>query len=732
MAFLRLAQYASSSDSVTHTITLDSPVSGGHSLMVIAVSSATISGLSGSNWVNVTGITGASDVRMYRLPAAYANGLTSFTVTLSTSSSFALVAWQDTINETSSNNYYDISRSRAPIYAGTVWGTDLHSFSGVDVAMAVFIGGQMSPESGDITGYDQSFTEFADSGIVGTTAYDKYRIWLASNEITSMVNNGITATLNPNFQTTGSSQRVGMIAYKRLVLGTKPIAIAGESQSVAPGALVTLDAGSSYDPNGTISSYNWTQTAGPLVTLSDSHAAQATFTAPSTSTTCNFELIVTDNDGEVSEPVSTSVTTGSLRVLKSYNGSTPQLTHTIALDVSSDPGKDVFVVAMSDAVITGPPSFTPLRAWTNTADTRILHLPASANTGINSIDLTLSEARPLAAVVMDDVAKVRNFVTTKGSSIAGGDMSWYTATESFGQSDEALVFYAYKHDDVPADNQILSYSNGYTEIANTGAAGSGGVGNESVHIFVAQKRLSSLTGQSVVGTLASGYSGYEAIHGMIAYDRSLTLTNTISSYSNDVMPPEGTWFSNQGSLTLGTTITIEAEVQQLKKWRLYYRPEMGALQAALYTLHDSFTPLVVETLPSDTMTGWREIELATPIDLVKGTTYIVSYYSPNMFFYADIGGFPAVHYGDDDLGPLSMGDPDSRGVTVSAHMYSTDASLAKPNNIALSGRSYYIDYVISQRPENAIYNAKSGTWQPANISRLVGGSWQDNDEYSVF
>jgi hypothetical protein len=236
----------------------------------------------------------------------------------------------------------------------------------------------------------------------------------------------------------------------------------------------------------------------------------------------------------------------------------------------------------------------------------------------------------------------------------------------------------------------------------------------------------------VVGTLASGYSGYEAIHGMIAYDRSLTLTNTISSYSNDVMPPEGTWFSNQGSLTLGTTLTIEADFQQLKKWRLYYRPEMGTLQAALYTLHDSFTPLVVETLPSDTMTGWREIELATPIDLVKGTTYIVSYYSPNMFFYADIGGFPAVHYGDDDLGPLSMGDPDSRGVTVSAHMYSTDASLAKPNNIALSGRSYYIDYVISQRPENAIYNAKSGTWQPANISRLVGGSWQDNDEYSVF
>lgn len=80
-----------------------------------------------------------------------------------------------------------------------------------------------------------------------------------------------------------------------------PVAKAGPNQTVREGSTVTLDGSSSTDLDGEITSYAWQQTAGPSVTLSDSTAAQPTFTAPSVDadTTLTFQLIVTD-DGAAS------------------------------------------------------------------------------------------------------------------------------------------------------------------------------------------------------------------------------------------------------------------------------------------------------------------------------------------------------------------------------------------------------------------------------------------------
>jgi hypothetical protein len=54
--------------------------------------------------------------------------------------------------------------------------------------------------------------------------------------------------------------------------------------------------------DGTISSYKWTQTAGPIIMLSRSTTAKPTFTAPlvAADTTLTFSLIVKDNDGVAS------------------------------------------------------------------------------------------------------------------------------------------------------------------------------------------------------------------------------------------------------------------------------------------------------------------------------------------------------------------------------------------------------------------------------------------------
>ena len=80
-----------------------------------------------------------------------------------------------------------------------------------------------------------------------------------------------------------------------------PIAVAGAAQSVTAGASVTLDGTGSSDPDGTIVTYVWTQTAGDSVTLTGADTASPSFVAPSTSSAqiLTFQLIVTDDDGDM-------------------------------------------------------------------------------------------------------------------------------------------------------------------------------------------------------------------------------------------------------------------------------------------------------------------------------------------------------------------------------------------------------------------------------------------------
>jgi ELWxxDGT repeat protein len=63
-------------------------------------------------------------------------------------------------------------------------------------------------------------------------------------------------------------------------LNQAPVADAGDDQTVQEGTQVTLHGGESFDPDGDAVTHEWTQTAGPEVSLSDPAAAEPTFTAP--------------------------------------------------------------------------------------------------------------------------------------------------------------------------------------------------------------------------------------------------------------------------------------------------------------------------------------------------------------------------------------------------------------------------------------------------------------------
>ena len=79
-----------------------------------------------------------------------------------------------------------------------------------------------------------------------------------------------------------------------------PTADAGADQTVNEGVTVTLNGSNSTDPDGSITSYLWSQTAGMPITLSDATSATPSFTAPDVDAdgeTLTFLLTVTDNGG---------------------------------------------------------------------------------------------------------------------------------------------------------------------------------------------------------------------------------------------------------------------------------------------------------------------------------------------------------------------------------------------------------------------------------------------------
>ena len=93
------------------------------------------------------------------------------------------------------------------------------------------------------------------------------------------------------------------------VANQPPVANAGADQSVDAGVMVFLS-GSANDPDGTIASHAWTQTAGTPVSLTGSDAATAVFVAPElhADETLTFRLTVTDDeDAQASDEVSVTV-----------------------------------------------------------------------------------------------------------------------------------------------------------------------------------------------------------------------------------------------------------------------------------------------------------------------------------------------------------------------------------------------------------------------------------------
>ena len=77
----------------------------------------------------------------------------------------------------------------------------------------------------------------------------------------------------------------------------KPVAAAGEDQVVNPGNTAVLDASGSYDQDGEIETYSWTQVSGDMINIEFSGNVVAQFTMPEQGGGVDIELTVLDNNG---------------------------------------------------------------------------------------------------------------------------------------------------------------------------------------------------------------------------------------------------------------------------------------------------------------------------------------------------------------------------------------------------------------------------------------------------
>src|SRR6187402_196620 len=152
---------------------------------------------------------------------------------------------------------------------------------------------------------------------------------------------------------------------------TAPIANAGSNQTVTSGVTVTLNGTSSNDPDGTIASYAWTQTAGtPTVTLTSGTTSQPTFPAPTVATaaTFTFSLVVTDNRGATSPAAVVNVTVNpNLNVAPTANAGTNQ---TVTSGVT---------VTLNGSTSNDPDGSIASYAWTQTAGTPAVTLANGAS-----------------------------------------------------------------------------------------------------------------------------------------------------------------------------------------------------------------------------------------------------------------------------------------------------------------------------------------------------------------
>jgi len=345
------------------------------------------------------------------------SGLTSWSnVTKTLNSTASWLLWRVWANDTS-NNWND---------------TGIISFKVSRPPVASFTSSPSAPYTGDVvtfnasTSYDPDgtiasyFWTFGD-GTNGTGAVVTH----------SYVENGtytVTLTVTDNDGATASTSAT------TTVLNRSPVASFTSSPS-APytGDVVTFNASTSYDPDGTIVSYFWTfgdGTNGTGVVVTHSYADNGTYTVT---------LTVTDNDGSTSS-TSSAKTVLNRSPVASFTASatTVNRTQVITFNASASYDPDGTIVSYFWAFGDG------------TNATGIVATHSYANAGNYTVTLTVTDNDNAASstfivITVVNQPPVANF-TTSATTVYTGDSVTFNASSSY-DPDGTIVSYSWTFGD---------------------------------------------------------------------------------------------------------------------------------------------------------------------------------------------------------------------------------------------------------------------------------------------
>jgi hypothetical protein len=259
-------------------------------------------------------------------------------------------------------------------------------------------------------------------------------------------------------------------------LGVKPRAKAGADQQVDTLALVVLDGGGSDALEGRQPlTYQWTQTGGPAVVLSDTAAAKPTFTAPADPAVLTFGLMVVDNTGAAApfaDSVTVTVNNQRPAAEAGANQSVDTLTTVILEGSGSDPDGDTPLtyqwtqisgpaVLLSDAAAAKPSFTAPADPVTLTFSLLVMDSLGLAAQSADLVTVTVNNQRPAAEAGANQSVDTLTTVVLEGSgSDPDGDTPLtYQWTQTSGPavslSDAAAAQPSFT---APADPAVLTFS----------------------------------------------------------------------------------------------------------------------------------------------------------------------------------------------------------------------------------------------------------------------------------
>lgn len=149
----------------------------------------------------------------------------------------------------------------------------------------------------------------------------------------------------------------GLLRSPEMPTNQPPVAVAGPDQVVLEGNRVFLDGSQSFDPDGGISRYQWSQVSGTRVNLENANTARASFTAPSVSTFgLVFRLTVVDQGGlTASEEMLVTINAAGPPVADAGADQTVQNGDPVQLDATGSAANGSQIVGVQWEQISGPP-----------------------------------------------------------------------------------------------------------------------------------------------------------------------------------------------------------------------------------------------------------------------------------------------------------------------------------------------------------------------------------------